>query len=97
MLPRFPQALPGSLLTISLLAGLPVKAPADTDNSSSTGQTEVPSLKSSSGEIEKKPRLRFRDSDGTCACTCASGGTKEADIRRAEEARRAETGKGQER
>jgi hypothetical protein len=35
----------------------------------------------------KKSRLRFRTADGTCGCTCASGGTSEADIRKAEAAR----------
>ena len=35
----------------------------------------------------RPPRLKFRSSDGTCACTCASGGTSEADIQKAQEAR----------
>lgn len=36
----------------------------------------------------KKPRLKFRGKDGTCACDCASGGTSEADIKKAQEARK---------
>lgn len=40
-----------------------------------------------SGKSAKTPRLRFRTADGTCACTCASGGTSEADIQKAQEAR----------
>lgn len=35
----------------------------------------------------KKPRLKFKTADGVCACTCASGGKSEADIRKAQEAR----------
>ncbi|MGE0355995.1 MAG: hypothetical protein AB7P08_03675 [Burkholderiales bacterium] len=35
----------------------------------------------------KSSRLRFRSADGTCACTCASGGTSEDEIRKAQEAR----------
>jgi hypothetical protein len=35
----------------------------------------------------KIPRLRFRGKDGTCACDCASGGTSEAEIKKAQEAR----------
>ena len=35
----------------------------------------------------KKHRLKFRGKDGTCACDCASGGTSEADIKKAQEAR----------
>jgi hypothetical protein len=36
---------------------------------------------------EKKGRLRFRTTDGTCACTCASGGTSEQAIQKSQEAR----------
>jgi hypothetical protein len=35
----------------------------------------------------QKARLRFRGPDGTCACTCASGGITEEQIRKAQEAR----------
>lgn len=36
----------------------------------------------------RKSRLKFRTSDGTCACTCASGGISEATIQQAETAMR---------
>ena len=35
----------------------------------------------------RKSRLRFKTVDGTCACTCASGGISEEEIRKAHEAR----------
>jgi hypothetical protein len=34
-----------------------------------------------------KARLKYRTKDGTCACTCASGGITEKEIREAQEAR----------
>lgn len=49
---------------------------------------DAPTASGSSGKKSAKtPRLRFRTADGTCACTCASGGMSEADIRKAQEAR----------
>ena len=35
----------------------------------------------------RKSRLKFRGPDGTCACTCASGGITEEQIRKAQETR----------
>jgi hypothetical protein len=35
----------------------------------------------------KKSRLKYRTADGTCACSCASGGISEQEIRKAGEAR----------
>ncbi len=36
----------------------------------------------------RKSRLKFRTADGTCACTCASGGISESAIQQAEAAMR---------
>lgn len=35
----------------------------------------------------QKSRLKYRGADGTCACTCATGGITEEQIRKAQEAR----------
>ncbi len=43
--------------------------------------------KDSADKSGKTPRLKFRGKDGTCACDCASGGTSEEQIMKAEKAR----------
>lgn len=45
------------------------------------------SVRGENPEGRKSSRLKFRGPDGTCACTCASGGITEEQIRKAQEAR----------
>lgn len=52
------------------------------------GQTGAPDG-ASAAATAKSPRLKYRDPNGTCTCTCASGGLTEKDIAQAEERRRA--------
>lgn len=65
---------------------------ADAATASSGGKEakDDGSRKAAEGSGKQPPRssrLKFRSADGTCACTCASGGTSEEDIRKAQEAR----------
>lgn len=60
---------------------------ADKSASAPSGRANGTQEPASNG-VRKSRRLRFRGPDGTCACDCASGGISEADIRKAEEARR---------
>jgi hypothetical protein len=74
------------------LAALPAAA-AETSSSSSPQAAKRPVAGSIGmavrGErpVAQKSRLKYRGADGTCACSCASGGITEEGIRKAEEAR----------
>lgn len=68
------------------LAVLLVPTLADADDVASSGKK--PAAVSVEQVSDTKPnRLRFRSSNGACACTCAKGGLREADLKQAEEAR----------
>ena len=86
-------------LSLGFAAALPMPSAADTTPevarippaaaeapSPDLGDPKI-STREPDAENAKKPRLRFRTTDGTCACTCASGGMSEADIRKAQEER----------
>lgn len=73
-------------------ASTPAKIIADSSQNSSVADAapaqSVPAAPQNAADKKvKKSRLRFRGKDGTCACDCASGGTSEAEIKKAQEAR----------
>lgn len=74
------------LLSASLpLAVLLVPITASADDAASGGKKPA-AVPAGREPVAKSDRLRFR-SAGACACTCAKGGLREADLKRAEEAR----------
>ncbi len=83
------QAAP--LPEASSVVGEPVRAIATAGDPTGAAARPVPLSSAQAQESPKPqprtPRLKFRGSDGTCGCTCASGGTSEADIQKAQEAR----------
>lgn len=45
------------------------------------------SARLAASEAPGKSRIKYRTADGTCACSCATGGISEEEIRKAQEAR----------
>lgn len=81
----------GRWLTACLcLAAFPAAA-AETSSSPPAAKRPVAGSVSMTARGEKpeggKSRLKYRGADGTCSCTCASGGITEEQIRKAQEAR----------
>lgn len=81
----------GRWLAASLcLAAFPAAA-AETSSSLPGAKRPVAGTVSMAVRGERPPgqksRLKFRGPDGTCACTCASGGITEEQIRKAQEER----------
>lgn len=68
-------------------SGADKSAPAAPAAERFTWGATKPAAGPDSAGAPKKSRLKYRTADGTCACTCASGGTTEEEIRKAEEAR----------
>ena len=63
-------------------------APADAAQTAAAPAQSVPAAtRASADKNVRKSRLKFRGKDGTCACDCASGGTSEAAIKKAQEVR----------
>ena len=88
----------GSLVALQALAAPadPSTGAAQTGRATSDAAETKPALSlvdrpagtaQASVATTKKSRLQFRTSDGTCACTCASGGIGEAAIQLAQESR----------
>lgn len=73
----------GAILFLAVLVIPAVSAAAE----SSDASRDAASVTEGQARNAKADRLRFRPVGGSCTCTCAKGGTRESEIKQAEEAR----------